>query len=240
MIHNKNVVAVIPARSGSKGIPKKNLYKLDGISLLERAIRVCKKCPLIDRIMVSTDDEEMQRLAKQFDVSSKSLRPKELATDNASSIDVIKHCLDEMNLRTGYVILVQVSTPLRTSKDLKKFIEAFANNCQRAMSMVSVCEYTGEHPEKLQTIEGGWLKSYLNKNSHVSRQQLQKLYRLNGAFYITKVESIYKYNTFFSTATMPYVMPESRSLNLDTMENLRYLEYQLNNKLVVPEDLTRS
>ncbi|HIF09607.1 MAG TPA: acylneuraminate cytidylyltransferase family protein, partial [Sneathiellales bacterium] len=111
MIRGKPVLAIIPVRAGSKGIPGKNLKTVGRDTLLERTIKLSKACTFVDQTVVSTDDETMFGVAQRHGVSSPSLRPAALATDNALTIDVVLHTLESISFVKGYVLLLQVTTP---------------------------------------------------------------------------------------------------------------------------------
>jgi CMP-N,N'-diacetyllegionaminic acid synthase len=227
MLRNQPVTAVIPVRGGSKGIPGKNLYRLGRDTLLERVIKIAKLCPSIDQVVVSTDSPEMHEVAKSYAVAAPTLRPAHFATDQAKTVDVIRHLIETLPIRDGWVLLLQVTSPLRTLSDLNAFCEFFDSAPTEAEAAVSLVGFDSPHPDKIQIIEGGLVKSYLGKESMVSRQSLPKVYALNGAFYITHRSTLLEKHTFLPPTTLPFVMPEERSLNLDTMTDLYFLEAML-------------
>lgn len=232
MLNNKKVYAVIPVRGGSKGIPKKNLYKIEGLSLLERTIILAKKCSYIDRVFVSTDDQEMYDISKKYEVNTPRLRPSHLATDTAKTVDVVLDLMDELSIEDSYIILLQVTSPLRKSDDFENLFKIFEENINNCDAIVSLTEFDDPHPNKIQKIENGFVKSYLGVESMVPRQELPKVYRLNGAFYMTSTEILKKYHTFVPEKTIPFVMPEERSLNLDNKYDLYLLEALLQKGIV--------
>jgi CMP-N,N'-diacetyllegionaminic acid synthase len=235
MLNDKKVIAVIPVRGGSKGIPGKNLYKLGKDSLLERTIKLAKKCSKIDQIVVSTDDDEMYAISKQHCVNTKEKRPTELASDSAKTIDVIIHVLDELELDDVYVIMLQVTSPLKILEDLNKLFDEFSSD-KDAEAIVSLCAFDDPHPHKIQKIEDGHVKSYMGVESMVARQLLPKVYRLNGAFYLTHSDTIRSKKTFLPEQTISYLMPAERSVNLDTMYDLYLLEALFDKKLINIEE----
>ena len=236
MIRKEKLTAIIPVRSGSKGIPNKNLYRLGKYSLLERTIIQAKKCSYIDKIIVSTDSTKMHKIAEDNGVAMQTLRPANLATDDATTIDVIDHALNISKITQGHIILLQVTTPFRTLDDYNTFCSEYDKNIECCSSMISVNEYEGEHPNKIQKIENGYLKSYLNIESMVPRQLLPKVYELNGAFYITSIIEFKKNNSFYSKNVKPFIMPGEKSLNLDTQKDLDLLEYDLSKGNNIFED----
>ena len=119
MIRNEPLTAIIPARGGSKGVPKKNLYRIDGDTLVERAIRLARESGRVDRVLVTTDDPEIYAIAKAHDAAPPSLRPSALATDDARTIDAVQHLIADAKVTGGYLLLLQPTSPLRTAEDLK-------------------------------------------------------------------------------------------------------------------------
>jgi CMP-N-acetylneuraminic acid synthetase len=236
MLNNKKVYAVIPARGGSKGIPRKNLYRLGSDTVLERAINLGKRCIYVDRVVVSTDDPETFEIAKRYDVDAPSLRPAHLATDSARTVDVVLHLIEELSIVDAYILLLQTTTPLRTLEDANSLFETFEANIDVAEAIVSVTEHDDPHPDKIQKIEGGYVTSYMGVESMVPRQELPKVYRLNGAFYLTHSDVIVKEHTFMPTKTLPFVMPRERSVNLDSRMDVHLLEALLEKGIVKLEE----
>ena len=236
MLRGQPVTAVIPVRSGSKGIPGKNLYRLGRDTLLERTIKIAKLCPYVDRVLVSTDNREMYDIAKRYAVAAPTLRPTELATDNAKTVDVILNLIETAPIASGWVLLLQVTSPLRTLGDLNEFCETFEKGPVDTEGAVSLAHFDSPHPDKIQKIEGGLVKSYLGKESMVARQSLPVVYALNGAFYITHRDTLLSHRTFMAPRTLPFVMPEERSVNLDTMADVYLLESMLARGVYTVED----
>jgi CMP-N,N'-diacetyllegionaminic acid synthase len=228
MLRGQLVTAVIPVRGGSKGIPGKNLYRLGRDTLLERTIKIAKLCTYVDRVIVSTDNQEMYDIAESYAVAAPALRPAELATDNASTVDVILNLIETAPIDSGWVLLLQVTSPLRTLGDLNAFCETFNKGHMDTEGAVSLVHFDSPHPDKIQKIEDGVVKSYLGKESMVARQSLPKVYALNGAFYITHRETLLSRRSFMPARTLPFIMQEERSVNLDTMADVYALEAMLN------------
>jgi CMP-N-acetylneuraminic acid synthetase len=214
MIRGKQLTAVIPARGGSKGIPRKNLLRIDGETLTERAIRLARESGWADRVLVSTDDPETYEFAKRHDAAPPNLRPPHLATDQATTIDAVVHLVDDAGVKDGYILLLQPTSPLRTSSDLDWLCKRFEANPD-AQAIASVVRHESPHPNKLMKIEGPYLASYLGTPSSVPRQSLPVVYALNGAFYLTSLELVLEQRTFLPERTLPFEMPPERSVNLD-------------------------
>ena len=226
MLKGRPLTAIIPVRGGSKGIPGKNMYLLGGMSLLERTIRLALGCPRIDRTLVSTDAPDMHAVAERFGVAAPGLRPAHLATASAGSADVVAHLVESAGIPAGWILLLQVTTPLRTRADL----EGLLDTCERTEpveAMVSLCPYEGPHPQKMQVIADGRVASYLGGESGRPRQELPDLYALNGAFYLIDRDLLLRDRKFIPAGTVPFVMPVERSANLDTPLDLQILEAML-------------
>lgn len=217
MYKNKKILALIPARGGSKGLPGKNIKPLMGEPLIVWTIRQAKNSRYIDNIIVSTDDEEIAEISKKYKAQVPFLRPKELATDDAKSIDAVLHTIGWMkknNKSFDLIVLLQCTSPFRISEDIDRAIELLF--FKKAQAIVSVCK-TKHHPycaNKLR--ENGCMKDFLkpeviNKN----RQELPNFYRINGAIYLAYCDYIQKQKSFFSDNTFAYVMPQERSLDID-------------------------
>ena len=236
MLRRQAVTAVIPVRGGSKGIPDKNLYRLGRDTLLERAIKIARLCPYVDNVLVSTDNQEMYDIAERYAAAAPALRPAELATDNAKTVDVILNLIETAPISSGWVLLLQVTSPLRTLRDLTAFCETFEKGPVDTEAAVSLVHFDSPHPDKIQKIENGVVKSYLGKESAVARQSLPVVYALNGAFYIAHRNPLLRQRTFMPPRTLPFIMPAERSLNLDTMKDLYTLEAMLSRRVCTVEE----
>ena len=236
MLRGQMVTAIIPARAGSKGIPGKNLYRLGRDTLLERTIKIAKLCPYIDRVLVTTDNREMYKIALRHNVTTQNLRPVNLASDNAKTVDVVLDVIQTESVKSGWVMLLQVTSPLRTLDDLNAFCKMFDDDYSKSDAAVSLVKFDSTHPDKIQKIEDGLVKSYLGKESMVARQSLPDVYALNGAFYITHRNTLMTNHTFMPLRTIPFIMPEERSINLDTMADVYMLEMMLERCLCKVEE----
>lgn len=226
MLDGRPLTAIIPVRGGSKRLPGKNTRKLGNDTLLERAIKLARKTPRIDRTVVSTDDPDMYACAQTYGVAMSALRPARLATDDATTIAVVNHLIEESNIRDGYLLLLQATSPLRTQADLEDLLDLF-EAASDADAIISLCRHEGPHPEKLQTIVDGRVVSYMGADSHRPEQHLAEVYALNGAFYLVDLTVYKEQQTFFPNRTMAYLMPPERSANLDTETDWKILEAML-------------
>ena len=215
-------LALIPARSGSKGIENKNIVDILGKPLIHYTIKEAKKIPQFNRILVSTDSEKIKAISENEGISVPFLRPKKLAANYTKTIDVVIDVLQtlqsEYDETYDYVCLLQPTSPLRKSKDIQNCLGMLK---ETRTSVVSLVKIEDPHPNKMKKIEGGLVRSFLPlSDSSIPRQLLPDCYALNGAIYLTDVDTITLEKTFFSAKTLPYVMPGERSINIDSKLDL--------------------
>ncbi len=234
MIHGHHLCALVPARGGSKGIPRKNLYELAGISLVERSVRLARRCEMVDRVLVSSEDAEITALARRLDAATPSPRPAAFASDTARTIDVIRNLAQEGVLdNQDCLLLLQPTTPLRTLADLAAACALLDQNWESVDAIVSVCVVDGSHPYKSQVIRDGYLAALLGQDAAVPRQSLPAVYLPNGAIYLAKIATLLEEDTFLPRRTLPYVMPAIPSINLDGPLDLLLLEAAVAKQLAV-------
>ena len=219
------ITAIVPARAGSRGIPGKNVWSYEGVTLLERAIRLGQACKRVDRVIVSTDDAHMQQLALAAGAECPSLRPPHLATDTATSAAVVKHVIEAYDITSAHVLLLQVTSPLRRLDDLNAMLDFYLN--ANAPAAVSVVKWDEPRPEKLKKLQDGKLLPYLGVTYEGPRQALPQPYALNGAFYLIQRDIFLKAGRFFPDGTIGFEMAPSRSHNLDSPADLQILEAML-------------
>jgi len=214
MVRGETLTALIPARAGSEGLPGKNLYKIGNETLVERTIRRARASGRVDQVLVTTDDPEIYAIAKSLDAAPPSLRPAHLATRDALTIDAVNHLIGDADIKSGYIILLQVTSPLWTVEDLRGICLQYEENTE-ADAIVSVVRHDAPHPDKIMKIDNGWLRSYLGRETMVPRQSLPPVYALNGAFYLISLLGLQKKRTFIPEYSIPFIMPPERSVNLD-------------------------
>lgn len=233
MYKNKKILALIPARGGSKGLLGKNVKPLLGKPLIVWTIEQAKNTKYIDRIIVSTEDEEIAEISKDSGAEVPFLRPEKLATDDSKSIDVILHAIEWVKENDGIfydlVIMLQSTSPLRLSEDIDKAVELlFSKN---AKAIISVCE--AEHsPRWANTLpEDGCLKDFIKPESmNKNRQEYDIFYRLNGAIYLAYCDYIKKQKSFFGNKSFAYIMPKERSIDIDYELDFKLAEFLMKNK----------
>lgn len=223
-----NILAIIPARGGSKGIPKKNIKLLAGKPLITYSIEAAIKSTHINKVIVSTDDKEIAQISQSHDAEI-IIRPKELAKDDSPTIDTIFHALELLkdSYSPDILVLLQPTSPLRTSKDIDQAIELFIKNKETSNSLVSIC-VSDPSPFSSFKIENGFLiPNFDKKYLKMRRQELPKLYSPNGSIYISSIKDIKKFQGFYGDKIIPYEMPKERSIDIDTMMDFKLVELML-------------
>lgn len=224
------ILAVIPARGGSKGVPGKNLRPLGGRPLVVHTIASALACPLLTDVVVSTDDEAIRQLALAHGAAAPFLRPAELATDTALAIPTIQHAVGEMEaLRAApydYVVMLQPTAPLRSASDITEALgRLMASEAEGVISVVPVGNW---HPMKMKRFVDGLLVDYEHPPvENPPRQLLPPVYIVNGAIYASRRDVLMLRGTFRGERCLGYVMPVERSINIDTEADLHVAEYYL-------------
>ena len=230
MISGKRLLAIIPARGGSKRLPRKNILDLAGKPLIAWTIEAALESKYIDRIVVSTDSKEISSISRKYGADVPFMRPDELATDETTSIDVVLHQLDQLeecNDSYSYVILLQPTSPLRTAENIDESVELLKS--RNSDAVISVCKV--EHsPLWCNTIpaDGSLLNflddSILNKRS----QDLNQYYRLNGAIYLCNIKLLKKEKNFFlKSNSIAYKMNEEQSIDIDSKNDFMCASMQI-------------
>ncbi|WP_299017169.1 acylneuraminate cytidylyltransferase family protein [uncultured Polaribacter sp.] len=214
------ILAIIPARGGSKGIPRKNLINFRGKPLIQWSIDVAKKANYINDVVVSSDDDEILEYASKTKGVICIKRPKELALDDSRTEPVLTHVLENINNHYDYLVLLQPTSPLRTFEDIDLSFLSLLNS--KANSLISVCDLE-HHPYKsFRVDENGFLKGIINNDfPFYPRQKLPEVYKPNGAIYIISIAHFLKNNRLFTNKTIYYKMSTETSLDIDTLEDLK-------------------
>lgn len=229
MYKNKRILALIPARSGSKGLPGKNIKKLLGKPLIAWTIEQALKSRYIDKVVVSTDSKEIATIAKKYGAEVPFLRPKRLATDKAKSIDAVFHAVDFLEKKGHYfdlIMFLQPTSPLRITEDIDMAIQSFF--LKKAKVVISVCPmehsplWAGVLPKNLS------MKKFINsKVLNMRRQKLPQFYRINGAIYFSSLSYLRKNKGFFGVDSFAYIMPRERSIDIDEKIDFAFAEFLL-------------
>ena len=228
MYKNKKILAVIPARGGSKGIPSKNIIEVGGKPLIQYTIDCAKHSKYIDRAVISTDSEEIKKVSIECGGDVPFIRPKELALDTSKTIDCIVHAvntLKEMGETYDYVMIIQNTVPLRKAWHVDESIEKLIDSNER--SLVSITEVE-QHPILMRTInEDGTVKNLLPMSSTMRRQDFPKFYKVDGAIAIQKIDEEFNLNTSINDGKLAYVMDEKYSTDIDSYIDIKVIEYYL-------------
>ena len=222
-----SVLGIIPARGGSKGLPRKNLLELNGKPLVAWSIEHCLNSPSIQETVVSTDELEIRNVALSYGAQAPFIRPVHLSSDTASSIDVLIHCLDwyrEQDKCFDVVVMVEPTSPLREVSDIEKGLEKLFKI--GGGSVVSVCESEGGHPSfsYFQSAESKLTPFTGVHPTNLRRQDIDPIYFLDGTFYASFVNDLYKYKSFYHEETHSIVVPKWKSLEIDDLCDFTMVE----------------
>lgn len=223
-----DILALIPARGGSKGILRKNLVEVAGRPLLEWTVKPALQClkeGVVNRVVLSTEDDEIAKVGAALGVEVPFLRPAEFAGDQAMTVDVVCHALEFFHHQGQHfdaVLLLQPTSPLRTAEDIENAVCLFGS--QQADSLISVCREDRFNPLILYHRQGKWAMPLdARHNQGVRRQDIEPVFLRNGAIYMTQVDYLLKQRRLISKIPLLFEMPPERSLNLDTMADLEKL-----------------
>ncbi|TKI58592.1 acylneuraminate cytidylyltransferase family protein [Brevibacillus antibioticus] len=228
MIQNKSVLAMIPARGGSKGVSRKNIRQLSDKPLIAWSIEEAKKSKYIDRLVVSTEDIEIAEIAKAWGAEIPFMRPMELALDTTPGIDPVLHTI-EMLPNYDYIVMLQPTSPLRTAEDIDRCLECCIN--QDANACVSVT-LTDKSPYWMYQLseENALLPVIVSDKPVLRRQDAPDVYVLNGAVYVARTSWLKNTKSFLHEETIGYPMPKDRSVDVDTMMDILIIETILREK----------
>ncbi len=213
MIDGQRILAMIPARGGSKGVPGKNIRPLAGKPLIAWTIEAARRSGLIDRLVLSSDDAEIIRIARAWGCEAPFVRPPELARDETPGIAPAQHCVRAIP-GYDYLVVLQPTSPFRTAAD----IDGAITRCVRARvrALVSVSE-AAQHPSWMFSLDpSDHLKPLLAETPPARRQDLSGVFALNGAIYIARCDWLAEATTLIGSDTLAYVMDRKRGLDIDT------------------------
>lgn len=217
MYKEKKIIAIIPARSGSKGLKDKNIKDLNGKPMIAYTIEAATETKIIDTLFVSTDSEQYAEVAKTYGAEVPFLRDKINATDKASSWDVVRESLkkySQLGKEFDICILLQPTSPLRTSEDIKNAIDVLIDKQANAVVGMCECEHSPLWSNTLDVDNS--LVGFLNNSlTNKPRQQIETYYRINGAIYVVNTEFICRTNNLYQQNNYAYIMPKERSIDID-------------------------
>ena len=239
MKKNKKIIAIIPARGGSKRLPVKNIKKLLGKPLIAWTIEQAKKSKYIDKLIVSTDDKEIAKISKKYGAEVPFLRPKELARDDSLTIDAIMHAInwfEERGICFNIVVLLEPTSPLRKENDIDNAIGLFIKNINKADSLLGMSEIYSdtEHPYGIKKIKNGYVKPFIKHKNFYQRQQLPKVYSVYGGIYISTTAKLKKYRSFYQKRTIPYFLECWQNYEIDDIYDFICVEAILKERLKKP------
>ncbi|MEM4406747.1 MAG: acylneuraminate cytidylyltransferase family protein [Candidatus Methanomethylicaceae archaeon] len=225
------VLGLIPARGGSKGVPKKNIQLLGGKPLIAYTIEVSRQAKKLTRTIVSTEDPEVARIAREWGGEVPFLRPPELATDNALSIDVAIHALltieeQDPTIRYDALMLLQPTTPFRIPQDIDQAIDILLET--GADSVISVSDVGGHHPARMKYLQDGRLidPPFAEEYENQPRQELVPMYIRSGAIYLTRRDVLLN-RSFKGKDSRAIITPPERAVNIDTWMDFKFAEFLL-------------
>lgn len=227
------MLAIIPARGGSKGLPGKNTKLLNGVPLICHTIKAALSSKLITRLIVSTDSNEIASVAKKCGAEVPFLRPSNLASDNSMVMDTYLHLVDRLTEQSSKTIdefvALLPTAPLRLSKDIDESIKIFNDN--KADSVISVVESPVPIQWYKRILKDGRLQNYLPHFDAVkNRQEEEKTYIPNGAVYVFRTNILRSKRKYYTDKTYPYIMPIERSADIDNLLDFSWVENLLINQ----------
>ena len=223
----KDVLAIIPARGGSKGVPRKNIRNLGGLPLIAWTIAAAKGAACIGRIIVSTDDHEIAAVARKYGAEVPVMRPGELAQDDTGDLPVCQHILEHLRAEghaPDIVAWLRPTAPLRLPADIDGAVRTLLETGADSVRSVSASK---AHPYWMKTMEAGHLRSFVpdkNDSTHPNRQSLPEVFALNGAVDIVRAEFVLNRNTMWGDRVGAYIMPSQHSVDIDTLEDFAIAE----------------
>jgi len=229
-------VGIIPARGGSKGIPRKNIKSLLGKPLIAYTIKTALRCSLIDRVIVSTDDEEIANVARKYGAEVPFMRPRHLALDTTPTLPVLQHAVSYIEENEGVVldtvVLLEPTSPLRDVGYIDACIQKL--QAEDADSVVTVCEVEHNPYFVMLRIENGRYVPLIEPSEPVMRRQdAPKVYRLNGAVYAVKRDVLMERNEIFKTEnTKVVIVPQEKSFSIDQPLDFEIVEFLLKKRIL--------
>lgn len=225
------IMAFIPARGGSKRVPNKNIRLLKGKHLIGYTIEAAKRAKTVNRIVVSTDSEEIAAVARQYGAEVPFMRPKEISQTDSTEIQFYEHALkwlkDNENYEPDMIVLLYPTSPFRKSESIDRAVKLMMEHPE-ADSLRSVRKCS-EHPYKMWTMENGYLKPFVKSADSnlqtLSYQLFPEVYIQNASIYITKPTTILSKKSPVGTVVVPFVMDEIESIDVNTMLDFKFAEF---------------
>ena len=218
MYKGKTILGLIPARGGSKGLPNKNIRSFLRKPLIAWTIEQALESKYLDRVVVSTDSKPVAQICVMRGAEVPFMRPEELATDEASSIDVINHAIKELKPSTfDYIMLLEPTSPLRETEDIDISINMLISTPDKK-AIVSIAPLEGKHPDfHVITTADNCIWGFFNTTR---RQDLSEVYCPDGTIYMSDIEALKKWKTFYHDLTLAYVVPRWKGTEIDELPDL--------------------
>ena len=234
MYKDKKILAIITARGGSKGLPKKNIKPLLEKPLIAWTLEQAKNCDYVDKIFVSTDCPEIAKVCEDFGVKVPFLRPEELASDTSSSMDVVEHVINSLEKENNlfdYILLLEPTSPLRKKDDLKNAVEKVVNNLD-ADGIITMGEVHMEHPMIVKKVtDDEKIIPYIEEVKKITqRQQADKAYFPYGIAYIIKTSVFKEKRMFYTDNVIPYFIERWQNYEIDDIYDFLCIEAILKEK----------
>lgn len=233
MGNSENALGVIPARGGSKGLPRKNILKLDGRPLIAFTIEAARQSEVFEKIVVSTDDQEIADVSLAYGAEVPFMRPANLSGDTVSSDEVVLHAIEfykEKGLDFDNVCKLQPTSPLRTVTHIRESYAMFLK--AKANYVVSICKCEHTPLWSLTLDKNGYLDQFIKGTlSDAYRQALPDYYRINGALYWAKVKEFLQCPDFFSEGFLAYIMDAKSSIDIDSEWDFQLAELIIKNTI---------
>jgi CMP-N,N'-diacetyllegionaminic acid synthase len=244
MYQNKKILAIIPARAGSKGLPSKNIKVLHGKPLISWSINTAMNSKFVDKVVVSTDSQKIADIAIKEGAFIPFLRPDNLATDKTSTFSVVEHAIAFLKDRGesfDYIVVLEPTSPLTESEDVNQAIMKLISHADIADSIVGVSRIESAHPEFTTSINNHGLLEPFNANlfSNVPkrRQEIEELYFFEGSLYISTCEALITKKCFYHDKTLPFVVPKWKSLEVDDIVDFICIESIMKNKHLIKKSI---
>lgn len=224
MYKGNSFLAIIPARGGSKRIPRKNIKNLAGKPLIAWTIDEAKKSKYLDRIVLSSEDKEIMETAKKFGCEVPFIRPADLAKDDTPGTLPILHAIESIDSKYDFIVLLQPTSPLRKSQSIDNAIDFIIN--QKADSIVSLTKVT-KSPEWMFCMNEDKTIDSIFNNDNKRKQEMTNVFQLNGAIYIIKTDYFKKIKSLIGEKTLGFIMNYKESIDIDNMSDWEYVEFLL-------------
>jgi CMP-N,N'-diacetyllegionaminic acid synthase len=233
MYNGYKILCIIPARSGSKGIPEKNIKLLCGKPLITYSIEQALETEFIDRIIVSTDDEKIAKISRSFGAETPFIRPAQLATDEASTLDVLLHtikwCKNNENLRYDIILLLHANTPLRESNDIRNCVKILVD--QNADNVFSVAPASNNPYFNMVEVNDKDEVTLIKYGNFHNRQSAPRVFNMNSSIYAWWNDILVEKKSLYLPKTQIHIMPRERSIDIDEPIDFRIAEMIMKDRI---------